>query len=133
MTIVLDTNIVSFIFRNDAKAQYYEERIADDIAVISFQTLEEIWFGAFKGQWGEDRMHSLDEHLQRYEVIWPNREVAEICARVRAEREREGRALRLSDCWIAATALMLGCRLATHDADFQGITGLMLLQAPPPA
>lgn len=132
MTIVLDTNIVSFIFRRDAKASYYLERIADDIAVISFQTLEEAWFGAVKNQWGETRMHSLDEHLQRYPVIWPNREVAEICAGLRAERERVGRALRLSDCWIAATALWLGCRLATHDADFQDIPGLPLLQAPPP-
>ena len=128
MTIVLDTNVVSFIFRQDSRAPYYLGRIADDDAVISFQTVEEIWFGAFKNRWGERRMRSLREHLQRYPVVWPNREAAEICAWVRAERERAGRALRLSDAWIAATALWLDCPLATDDADFQGIPGLELIQ-----
>ena len=35
-----------------------------------------------------------------------------------------------ADAWIAATAIRLGCPLATHDRDFSGIDGLELIQAP---
>ena len=34
-----------------------------------------------------------------------------------------------ADAWIAATALMLDCPLASHDRDFSGIANLALIQA----
>ena len=48
LPIVLDTSVVSILIRRAESAAYYRERIAGRRAVISFQTLEELWFGAYK-------------------------------------------------------------------------------------
>ena len=88
---------------------------------ISFQTLEELWYGAFSRGWGRRRTNELARHLDQYEVIWSGPELVNICARLRSERKAEGRALREADAWIAATAILLDCPLASRDRDFSGI------------
>ena len=128
--IVLDTNVVSYIFNNDPAARYYLHQIQDRRALISFQTLEERWFGAYSGGWNERRRNELSSHLRQYEVIWPNAELVDICARLRAERKAAGREIAVADAWIAATALMLDCPLASHDGDFEGIPDLELIRNP---
>ena len=127
--IVLDTNVVSYIFNNDSRAGLYTDQIRGQRAFISFQSLEEIWHGVYRDRWGNRRKDELTEYLERYEVVWPNRDLVDVCARLRAERRRAGRELDIADAWIAATALMLNCPLATHDSDFAGIPNLRLIQA----
>ncbi len=126
--VVLDTNVVSYLFDRDSRADYYQERIRGRRAVISFQTLEEAWFGAYSGRWGERRMNELAHHLEQYEVVWPSLELVVVCARLRSEQKSAGRELQKADAWIAATAPMLQCPLATHDKDFIGIPSLRLIR-----
>ena len=128
--IVLDTNVVSYIFNWDDEAEYYERQIRGHEAVISFQTLEESLFGAFNHGWRQRRTRELELHLQQYEVIFPTDRLVQICARLRAERRSSGREIQMADAWIAATALFLNCPLASHDKGFQGIPNLELIQAP---
>ena len=128
--IVLDTNVVSYIFNGDPVAQHYLERLRGLRAVISFQTLEEAWFGAYRKNWGERRKSELARHLAQYEVVWADASLVNISFQLRIERERAGRALNTADAWIAATAIQLDCPLASHDRDFTGIPGLELIRAP---
>lgn len=128
--IVLDTTIVSYIFKRDTRALYYEEHTRGNDLAISFQTLEEILFGARISGWGQRRINELLRHLERYEVVWPDDEMAELSAILRGERRARGRALDTADAWIAATALSLDCPLASHDRDFSGIPGLEVIRAP---
>ena len=128
--VVLDTGVVSFIYRGDGRAHYYEERITGMRPVISFQTLEELYIWPIRNDWGTRRRNELQQHLDIYEAIWPNLELVRLSAELRAERERAGRRLNVADAWIAATALMLGCPLASHDKDFDGIPGLDLITSP---
>lgn len=127
--IVIDTNIVSYIFNQDDKANYYLERMRGTQWSISFQTLEELWCGAYSKGWGRRRKIELERYLERYEVIWPDRELVDVCARLCSERRSAGRRLQEADAWVAATAIKLNCKLASHDRDFSGIPGLRLLQA----
>lgn len=129
-TVVLDTNIVSYIFNRDRRAAYYEERLLGSRYVISFQTLEESLYGAYRDGWGVRRMNNLARHLEDYEIILPNADLVEICAHLRAERRIAGRELGMADAWIAATAILLECPLASNDHIFRGIPGLELIQAP---
>ncbi len=127
--IVLDTSVVSILFRGDERKHFYLPHITSKRTVLSFQTVEEVWFGAFKAKWGARRKNELSFHLQQYQVIWPDQEMVEICASLRARREGTGRSLTTSDAWIAATALRLSCPLASDDGDFDGIRHLSLIQA----
>ena len=127
--VVLDTGVVSFIYRGDGRAHYYEERITGMRPVISFQTLEELYIWPIRNDWGTRRRNELQQHLDLYEVIWPNLELVRLSAELRAERERAGRRLNTADAWIAATALTLGCPLASHDGDFDDISGLEVIKS----
>ena len=127
-TVVLDTSVVSIIYRSDPRSSYYEEQIKGRGAVISFQTLEELLFGAYNAGWGERRASELKRHIERYEVIRADAVLADISAQLRHERESAGRALQTADAWIAATAIMLECPLATDDKDFDGIPNLEVIR-----
>ena len=61
--------------------------------------------------------------------MYPDAQMADICAQLRAERRAAGREIQVADAWVAATALRLGCPIAAHDSDFDGIPGLQLISA----
>lgn len=128
--IVLDTNVVSHLFAGDVRGEHYREHLRSQSVVISFQTWEELWFGAYSRNWGARRRNELAQHLENYEIVWPSLQLAEICAQLRAERRAAGRTLQVADAWIAATALSLNCPLATDDRDFDGIPNLEIVRAP---
>ncbi len=128
--VVLDTSVVSIIYNQDPRAPFYEGQLAGQRPVVSFQTLEELWFGAFIARWGEKRRNDLSRHLDQYEVVWPGPELVDVCARLRSGRRSAGHALQLADAWVAATALLLRCPLAADDGDFADIPNLTLIRAP---
>lgn len=130
--VVLDTSVVSILLRSDPAAAYYNSAIAGMRPVISFQTVEEAWFGALKNNWGAARRNGLRQHLAQYDIVWPTHEVLDISANLRSDQEKAGRRLEKGDAWIAATALTLNCPLASHDRDFDWIPNLEVIRAPSP-
>ncbi len=130
--VVLDTSVVSILFNeaDDERFAYYQERLAVCRGLISFQTLEELLSGMHSSGWGETRKSSLIRHIGRYEVVWPEPEskLVAISARLRSDLKRMGRTLATADAWIAATALLHQCPLASDDRDFRQIPGLPLIQ-----
>ncbi len=130
--VVADSNIVSYIARRSPIAEYYLPHLEHRQVVISFQTWEEALFGAYLAGWGERRVNDLKQQMGQYQVHWPDPEMVDLCARLRAERRAAGREIELADAWVAATALYLGCPLASHDGDFDGIPNLELIRAPTP-
>lgn len=130
--VVADSNIVSYIARRSPIAEYYLSQLEHRQVVISFQTWEEVLFGAYLAGWSERRVNALKQQMGQYQVHWPDPELVDLCARLRAERRAMGRELQMADAWIAATALYLVCPLASHDGDFDGIPDLVLIRAPTP-
>ena len=128
--VVVDTSVVSIIHNQDDRARYYEQRLAGRRSFISFQTLEEVWFGAYNNNWGERRKAQLAEYLRQYEIVWATHELIRISARLRRERKSAGKELTSADAWIAATAILLRCPLAAHDRDFLDIPCLKLIRSP---
>ena len=102
--------------------------MSGQVNAISFQTVEELLHGAYKKRWGPRLRSELDQHLEQYEVVWPDLETVDISANLRAERDRAGKPLDAPDAWIAATALRLSCPLAADDGDFRGIPNLRLIR-----
>ncbi len=130
--VVVDTSVVSIVHsRNRSfESTFYEQHLEGNRPVISFQTLEEAWYGAYLAGWGASRRRELDRNLQQYEVIFPDHGLIDTCAKLRADRRATGRELQMADAWIASTALLLSCPLAADDGDFEGIPGLRLIRAP---
>lgn len=128
--VLLDTSVVSLLMHNDGRSAYYQSSIEGKRAVISFQTLEEAWFGAIKAGWGAARRNRLSLFLDQFDVVWPTPEMVEISAHLRSARERAGRRLNMADAWVAAAAIMLKCPLVSDDGDFDGIPNLCLVRTP---
>ena len=127
--VVVDTSVVSIIHSGQVLASFYEQEISGFTPVISFQTLEELYFWPLRNGWGERRRRELLRHVDQYEVVWSNQELALISAELRDQRVRAGRRLNTADAWIAATAILLDCPLATHDGDFSDISSLHVIRA----
>ena len=126
--VVVDTNIVSYIARGSRQASYYRRQLSGHRVFISFQTVQELWFGAYSNRWGISRTDGLAALIEQYEVVWPDPDILQISAHIRSVRQAAGRRLEVADSWIAATALRLECPLLSHDGDFDGIPGLQLIK-----
>ena len=120
--VVVDTSVVSILLRQDeATFPYYHAKVEGRQAFISFQTVQETWFGAYNADWGVKRRNDLERHLERFEVVWPNEELVDLSASLRSKTRKIGSELKVADAWIAATALLLDCPLISHDRDFNAV------------
>ena len=132
--VVLDTSVVSILSHpDDFRYFYYQQRLEELKLVVSFQTLEERWFGAYNRNWGNKRQRALEAQLAGIEVIWPTPTLVSTCARLRSDTRKAGHELLQADAWIAATAMMLDCPLAADNSDFshaKDILGLTLIVYP---
>ena len=127
--VVVDTNVVSYIYRNDPVGSRYIKRMKNHRAVVSFQTYEELLFGVLVTNWGQRRRDELFQYVDAtYEMVGYDLELVNICARLRADSRRRGRELNTADAWIAATAVLLNCPVLSHDRDFGNLPDLQVIR-----
>jgi len=128
--IVVDTNIVSYLFKGDSRALAYEEHLAGKERLVSFMTLAELDRWALARHWGSARRLKLERFLNRFLPIYPDRVLCQWWAQATHRVHRAGRTIEAADAWIAATALALDVPLVTHDpVDFTAVPGLTVLTA----
>ena len=126
--VLVDTDVFSFIFRRDPRGASYRTHIEGRIAILSFQTVAELLFGAYMANWGQERVEALRDEMRKYAVADFDAEMAERWAEIRAERRSAGHEIPVADAWIAATALRLDCPIVTNNRrDFAGISGLQVI------
>ena len=83
--VVVDTNVVSYIYRKEQRAEPYLNEMVGRRAVISFQTYEELLYGVLRSNWGERRRNEFLDYVEaNYEMIGYDRELVNACARLRA-------------------------------------------------
>ena len=59
--IVLDTDVWSFLFKRDSRAELYRAHLERNTLYISFQTVAELYQWAETNNWGEGRWAQLNE------------------------------------------------------------------------
>src|SRR5207248_1786670 len=126
--LVVDTDVASFLFRDDPRGDLYRPHVAGQGLVISFMTLAELRLWPELNRWGTARRRSLEAHIRQFTVVHSDDELTRWWARTRAAAQRRGRRIRVADAWIAATALLYRVPLVTHDADdFAGVPELAII------
>ena len=127
-SVVLDTNIVSFLAKRDTRVRRFAHHLRGRRGLISFMTVAELRAWSIRHGWGRVRRDALESVLRQYTVVPSSEDVCNTWAALREEARRAGRELQHPDAWIAATAVVHGLPLVTHNVkDFDYLTGLTLL------
>ena len=130
-SFIVDTDVVSFIYKGDTRGDLYENHLRVSFSSISFMTLAELDLWTESHNWGEQRRAELALFLRRFTVIESSRELCRMWAAVTDQVRRRGWKIQPGDAWIAATALLYSLPLVTHNAaDFSDVAGLSVISEP---
>lgn len=130
--VLIDTNIVSYMFNENSLAKRYKIHLRDKNPVIAAQSIAELRFGAYRRNWGTKRLGILESFIGHYLSIYPNDSICTTWAKLRTEAEQKGRHISQGDAWIAATTLTFGVPLVTHNRkDFDFVPDLDLISESP--
>ena len=125
---IVDTDVVSMLFKGDTRAQRYRAHLTGRLLGVSFMTLAELERWQLGRNWGAARRADLARHLTSYAVLPATRELCLKWAEVSWEARRKGRPIQTADAWIAASALYYQVPLVTNNAnDYQAVSQLQLL------
>jgi tRNA(fMet)-specific endonuclease VapC len=126
--VVVDTDVVSLIFKSHPTGVLYEADLAGCTLLISFMTLAELDRWAIQSKWGAARREWLRLYLDRFVLLPYSRRLCSMWAEVTVAAQARGRRIDCADAWIAATALRYDVPLVTHNRDdYLGVPGLKLI------
>ncbi len=126
--IGVDTNIISYIFRQDSRAKLYEPHLVGKLKIIAAQTFAELELMPLKNSWSEKRHQKLRELLDDYVIIEADKKISLRWAKIQFEAGKNGTPVSVADAWIAATALAYSIPLVTHNyKDFKDISDLQII------
>ncbi|MGV3616261.1 MAG: PIN domain-containing protein [Fimbriimonas sp.] len=129
--VVVDSDVVSYLFKQDTRAEAFRPLITGRLAVISFMTAAELYYWSDLHQWGTERRIRLDSHLRRFVIDPFDMALCQAWSSAMVSARRKGRPIQTADAWVAATALVHGLPLVTNNpSDFMGVDGLTVLTAP---
>lgn len=124
--------MVSYLFRRDSRAELYRPHLDGELLVVSFMTVAELDRWGLERDWGGPRKQRMEEHLANFVVHPYDREVCRKWAEVSDGARRKGRPVGVADAWIAATAMIHGTSLVTHNGGhFSSIEGLRVISEAP--
>ncbi|OQX12011.1 MAG: twitching motility protein PilT [Desulfobacteraceae bacterium IS3] len=127
-TVLIDTDVVSFLFKGDSRANEYAPFLKNRRLALSFMTVAELFQWAEIRNWGDSKISGLEKSLENYIVLPADIHTCRLWAEVRAYRRSVGRPVSAQDAWIAAAALRYQIPLITHNAkDFEKIEKLKII------
>lgn len=130
--MVVDTDVVSYLFKKDTRAAFYNAQLIGQPAWVSFMTLAELDAWALGRNWGRARVAKLERFLKRFDVILPDRDLCRLWADITDACRRAGRPIETADAWHAAAALQFGVALLTHNrSDYEAVPRLTIISDSP--
>jgi predicted nucleic acid-binding protein len=126
--LVVDTNVISYVFKKDTRAALYEPVLDGKLLMIAAQSLAELELMPLVNNWKKKRHAALRTYLKKYVLIEATEAVCLFWAEIQANAIKRGRPISVGDAWIAATALVYEVPLVTHNPrDFENVPRLVLV------
>ena len=126
--VVVDTDVVSFLFKNDSRAQLYLPLMRNRDLLISFMTEAELEQWILLAKWGVERVRRFRIFMTGFASVPSSRDLILQWAEVMVAARANGRRIEAADAWIAATTLLYNATLITHNPkDYLGVPNLRVL------
>src|ERR1051325_8661443 len=127
-SVVVDTDVVSLVFKQDTRAEVYLPVLAAPDRLVSFMTEAKLERWILQAKWGPDRILRFRAYMKRFVSVPSSRDLIAKWAVVMVVTQRVGRRIEVADAWIAATALLYDAPLVTNNpADYAGVPGLKMI------
>lgn len=128
MAVVVDTDVVSFIFKEDTRAELYRPHLTQVPKFISFMTFAELRRWRLQNNWGNRKNAKFEEFLSDFGVVHSDEELCEIWAEIRYDALKYGNPIDTADAWVASVALYFDIPLVTHNhRHFQNVKNLTII------
>lgn len=125
--ILLDTNIVIYLFNGDKEIAGRLDLYSPREVAISFITLGELLFGALHSRKIDHNVQKVTEFSDAVQVIHSSRELCRRYGTLKHQSIKTGSFPGDHDLWIAATALQNNALLVTNnEKNFRKIPDLIL-------
>src|SRR5438552_2277456 len=111
---LMDTDVASYMLKGHSLAPRYRRHLQGHDLAVSFMTVAELHEWGFRARWGKTRFRQLQALLSGLDMIPSSADLEWRWGAVRFERRH--RPIGVADAWIAATALVHGYDLVTHNA-----------------
>lgn len=126
MKILLDTNIVSALFKGETNiATRMDKATSVHIPLI---VLGELYYGAYNSVHIQRNLDSIVQLSQRYELAAVDDMTAKAYGSIKATLRKNGTPIPENDIWIAAIAFRNDYTLITRDKHFKEIQGINIEQ-----
>src|SRR6266571_5167297 len=123
--VVVDTDVVSLVFKGDSRAERYVSALAAPDLLVSFMTEAELERWILEARWGPERVIRFRIYMKRFVSVPSSRDLIVKWAEVMFVARSLGKRTEVADAWIAATALLYDALLVTNNpTDYMGVLGL---------
>jgi len=106
--VVVDTDVVSFLFKNDSRAQLYLPLMRNRDLLVSFMTEAELEQWILLAKWGVDRVRRFRTFMTGFASVPSSRDLILQWAEAMVAARAAGRRIEAADAWIPATTLLDG-------------------------
>jgi len=91
--VLVDTDVCSYIFKNDSRGEVYRVELENHTKAISFMTLAELYQWAYINNWGQRKITYLEEWLQQFIILPFNNNMCIEWAKIRSTLRKQGRTI----------------------------------------
>jgi len=126
-SVLVDTMVVSFIFRGDSRAAAAAPHLEGKVAALSFQSVAELRYWPLKKGWGPGKTAALESLIKTFVNLVGDDATARAWAEFKAEADKRGLPKQTADLWVAATASRHDLPLLTFDKGFLSGLGVRVI------
>lgn len=126
--VLVDTDVYSYMLNGKSPAAAYRKHVEGKHIALSFITIGELYYGAYKRNWGPAKVNSLQDSFRSVAVVPYDEEICRRYAEIKSALEAKGERIEDNDTWIAACAVRHTIPLVSNNrSHFERIPGLVLI------
>ena len=95
--VLVDTDVYSYLMNGTGYAALYRPHVEGKLVAISFITVGELYFGAYRKNWGAERIADLKDRLRSVTIVPYDDGVCRTYAEIKSAMQSKGKTVADND------------------------------------